>query len=77
MNRVAAPISPESAPEAPISGMKSIGASAQCASAAAIAVTPMKTRKPDAPNRRATGGPNATSQIVLSRTCDHAPCRKA
>ena len=36
MNRVAAPISPELAPEAPTSGMKSIGDSAQWARAAAI-----------------------------------------
>ena len=57
--------------------MKSIGVTAQWASAAAIAVTPMKTRNPHAPNRLATGGPNAMSQIVLSRTCDHAPCMKA
>ena len=62
MNRVAAPISPESAPEAPISGMKSIGVSAQWASAAAIAVTPMKTRNRAAPNRRATGGPKARAR---------------
>ena len=38
MNRVAAPISPESAPEAPMSGANSIGALAHWASALTIAV---------------------------------------
>ena len=60
-----------------MSGMKSIGPMAHWASAAAIAVTPMKTRKRAAPKRRATGGPNAMSHIVLSRTCVQEPCRNA
>ena len=77
MNRVAAPISPKSEPDAPISGVKSMGALTQCASAPAIAVTAMKTRNRADPNRRATGGPNAKSQIVLRSTWVHEPWRKA
>ncbi len=60
-----------------MSGEKSMGALAQCASAPAIAVAAMNTRNRTVPKRRATGGPKATSQIVLSRTCVHDPCRKA
>ncbi len=77
MNRVAAPMRPESDPDAPMRGEKSIGEISQWASALAIAVTPMNRRKFAAPNRRAIGGPNATSQMVLSSTWVHEPCRKA
>ena len=58
-------------------GEKSIGVTAQCAIALAIAVTAMKSKNLAEPKRRAIGGPNATSQIVLSRTWVHEPCRKA
>ena len=77
MNRVAAPMRPESAPDAPMSGEKSIGEITQCASALAIAVAAMNRRNLAEPNRRAIGGPNATSQTQLSRTWVHDPCRKA
>ena len=77
MNRVTAPISPDTPPEAPMSGAKSMGALAQYASPLKIAVTAMKMRNRAGPKRRATGGPNATSQMVLSMTWVHEPCRKA
>ena len=77
MKRVAAPMRPELAPDAPMSGEKSIGALAQCASALKIAVTAMNRRNLAEPNRRAIGGPNATSQTLLSSTWVHEPCRKA
>ena len=73
MNRVTAPMSPDTAPEAPMSGANSIGALIQCASALKIAVTAMKMRNRIVPKRRATGGPKATSQMVLMRTCVHEP----
>ena len=60
-----------------MSGANSIGALAHCASAPTIAVTAMKARNLAVPKRCATGGPKATSQIVLRRTCVHEPCRKA
>ena len=68
MNRVAAPMRPESDPDAPMSGEKSIGEITQCASALAIAVTAMNRRNRIEPNRRAIGGPNATSQTQFSNT---------
>ncbi len=77
MKRVAAPMRPESAPDAPMSGEKSIGALAQCASALKTAVTAMNRRNLAEPNRRAIGGPNATSQTLLSSTWVHDPWRKA
>ncbi len=68
MNRVAAPMRPESDPDAPMSGEKSIGEITQWASALAIAVTAMNRRNLAVPNRRAIGGPNATIQTELSNT---------
>ena len=77
MNRAAAAISPESAAEAPISGEKSIGSAAQCASAPATAVIAKNARNRPEPKRRATGGPKAISQIELTTTCVHEPCSRA
>ena len=77
MKRVAAAISPESAAEAPISGVKSIGKTSQWASAPAIAVRAKKATKRSAPKRRATGGPKATSHTEFSSTWVHEPCRNA
>ena len=59
---------PESEPDAPMSGEKSIGEITQCESALAIAVTAMNRRNLVEPNRRAIGGPNATIQMLLSKT---------
>ena len=56
-----------------MSGEKSIGESAQWASELATAVTAMKIKNLAEPNRRAIGGPNATSQMVLSSTWVHEP----
>ena len=77
MNRVAAPMRPESAPDTPMSGEKSIDESAQWASELAIAVTAMNRRNLAEPKRRAIGGPKATSQTQFSITCVQDPCRKA
>ena len=54
-----------------------MGEITQCASALAIAVAAMNKRNLAEPNRRAIGGPNATSQMVLSNTWVHEPWRKA
>ena len=68
MNRVAAPMRPESTPDAPMSGEKSMGEMIQWASALAIAVAAMNRRNLAEPNRRAIGGPNATSHTQFRNT---------
>ena len=57
--------------------IKSMGEITQCASALAIAVAAINSKNPTEPNRRAIGGPNATSQIILSSTWVHEPCKTA
>ena len=56
-----------------MSGAKFIGALIHCASALKIAVTAMNMRNRIVPKRLATGGPKATSQMVLSKTWVHEP----